>query len=561
MAKYPKPIITCKIKIHNPSNYKKQALLKTMQEIAIFYKYLCDKFRDKQAELESITKEIEEKIIEVDGKQEKSIKISYNDKALTNYISKIISKENHEINTISRYSAIYHFVENVLAWMALKDGNDQEDPGFPDIVISDDKDQNYINNLFEKCLKTGDLEAENELKALMRKKNKITLLPIYYKRYAQCRLLRTDDGTKMYALLDVAETKKTVEIPNNWIDVKLNKEVSNIYNKVKDKKTQNITLRRVIPQKMTTKLLLPLEIDRRQFLNYFRKGYLKICTLAYNEHKDEFYLHCVFLFKPKRIKYKTILGIDRGIINLAAFAVIDLDNNVLNSGYSIGQELMDKLKEIHIEIKSLQEKDRRDKKIKRLYKKRDAIIKNNLYKIANNIINIARSYDSVIVLEDLKKLSEKGKKKNRKYAQYNRLGEMIKYKARLAGIRVFPDIGAYYTSTTCLECGKVDKSLRNGLVFKCDCNDKEHNSDIHGAMTIAVKANWMFIEKGKKGDYKSFQEYIIKRVAKGTKHENGALNEQENGEISIRENGYKVTQTFLSFKPISTGQKGDASFR
>ena len=128
-------------------------------------------------------------------------------------------------------------------------------------------------------------------------------------------------------------------------------------------------------------------------------------------------------------------------------------------------------------------------KIKR---KQSGRIKDTNHKVSRLIVDYAKSHRSAIVLEDLGKISRKGKAKRYvKKSQWSfyQLETFIKYKAALLGIPIY-FVNPAYTSQVCSRCGNINKP--NGKYYKCSCGHFDHR-DSNAAFNIS--ANGWFLDE------------------------------------------------------------------
>jgi len=147
---------------------------------------------------------------------------------------------------------------------------------------------------------------------------------------------------------------------------------------------------------------------------------------------------------------------------------------------------------IHHKYKKLRtslQKDQLFRKLKQTKGRESRIVKDINHKIANRIVQIAIKTNSGIKLEDLTGIrSNKKNRKSFRYAlhswSYYQLGQMICYKALLAGIPI-AYIAPAYTSKNCSKCGVLGK--RNGKLFKCgNCGHTDH-ADANAAFNISMR--------------------------------------------------------------------------
>lgn len=129
-------------------------------------------------------------------------------------------------------------------------------------------------------------------------------------------------------------------------------------------------------------------------------------------------------------------------------------------------------------------------KIKRKQSRR---IKDINHKVSRSIVDYAKLHRSAIVLENLGKISKKGKAK--RYVQksqwsFYQLETFIKYKAALLGIPIVY-VNPAYTSQVCSRCGSINKP--NGKHYKCSCGHFDHR-DSNAAFNISANG-WFFDEQ------------------------------------------------------------------
>jgi len=141
-------------------------------------------------------------------------------------------------------------------------------------------------------------------------------------------------------------------------------------------------------------------------------------------------------------------------------------------------------------------------KIKRKQSRR---IKDINHKVSRSIVDYAKLHRSALVLEDLGKISKKGKAK--RYVQksqwsFYQLETFIKYKAALLGIPIF-FVNPAYTSQVCSRCGSINKP--NGKHYKCSCGHFDHR-DSNAAFNIS--ANGWFLNEQTIGHSASIVRYI-----------------------------------------------------
>lgn len=190
----------------------------------------------------------------------------------------------------------------------------------------------------------------------------------------------------------------------------------------------------------------------------------------------------------KEQKISSFLGVDRNSVNNVA-TIADVMTGKVRK---IGPDTAGITKNFRNRRAKLQKKGAKHvlTKIKRKQSRR---IKDINHKVSKSIVDYAKLHRSAIVLEDLGKISKKGKAK--RYVQksqwsFYQLETFIKYKAALLGIPIFY-VNPAYTSRVCSRCGSINKP--NGKHYKCSCGHFDHR-DANAAFNISANA-WFLDEQ------------------------------------------------------------------
>lgn len=139
------------------------------------------------------------------------------------------------------------------------------------------------------------------------------------------------------------------------------------------------------------------------------------------------------------------------------------------------------------------QKGKKIKAVKRINDKEQRIMKDIDHKISNEIIKTAVNKNvSVIKLEQLNNIrstTRKSRKNNHSLHTWSfyRLAQFIKYKAKLAGIKV-EYVNPAYTSQTCPICGHVHHA--NDRNYTCTCGYHIHR-DLLGAINICNSTEYV----------------------------------------------------------------------
>jgi IS605 OrfB family transposase len=193
------------------------------------------------------------------------------------------------------------------------------------------------------------------------------------------------------------------------------------------------------------------EYQRKLFA--FRKGEVDLIMTD-----RVFYLACVCdIDDPELIKTTDILGVDFGVINIAADS-----NGKTYSGKAIN---INRCKLSH-RRKNLQKKKTRSakRKLKKISKQQERFQKNANHVISKEIVLDAKRTVSAIALEDLGGIRKRVTARKQQRARLSNWGfaqlrTFVVYKARQVGIPVIL-VDPKNTSRECPKCGSIDKKNR-----------------------------------------------------------------------------------------------------
>lgn len=314
------------------------------------------------------------------------------------------------------------------------------------------------------------------------------------------------------ALLYVDNTEKTSRKPKFSI-----KEEQQLYS-VKDG-TQAIV------RTAAAGILVPLEMGFYQLEEFLKRAIPKEGKLSYRADKDAFYLHLAFEFLPEKLEPRTIMGVDRGVTNICAYTVCDSRTyKPIESGHCEGKTLLDFLRK-EDEYKVERQKNGHKYTGNRKRNFADRVI----HLATNEVVLKAQQHCSQVYVEDLSSLVKKnqGKKEKGKRnrtgqlsalgyslskAQYSKFLSVLSYKLEAVGLPKPKDVGAAYTSTTCPECGTMDKLSRVSRgEFICVRCGYAADADVNAGRLIAIKGQWHWLPKADKkkikGSYKG-EDYM-----------------------------------------------------
>ena len=237
-----------------------------------------------------------------------------------------------------------------------------------------------------------------------------------------------------------------------------------------------------------TKLHFPLAFGERHEQEYLTKGKPRCARLARRD--GEYYLHVSFEFQVEAIargEQECYLGIDRGILKQAAYALVSLDGTILHKG-SLGREL----RTLQVALgRRRQARQRCGRRIgaKHWQRRHQEEL---LHQIANEIVGLAASHRALVVMERLE-LQTAGAFIR---SQYAKLAKMLDYKLRLAALLPPIKVFAAYSSLICCGCGGMGtREARDRETLHCgECGailDADENAAVNIARrALYCKANW-----------------------------------------------------------------------
>jgi IS605 OrfB family transposase len=207
---------------------------------------------------------------------------------------------------------------------------------------------------------------------------------------------------------------------------------------------------------------------------------IKSSTLSLRKNDNTFYLHChLETDTPNVVPDKSVLGIDRGIVNVAVCS----DNTFFNS--SAVKNVRSKYAHLRAELQS---KGTRSaiRKLRKMSGRERRFVTDANHCISKHIVQLPYT---VFALEDLTKIrvqKRRGADFNRKLNNWSfyELEQFIRYKAESLGKQVIL-VDARFTSQKCSACGHVYKGNRTGSDFRCrSCGFRLH-ADLNASRNIA----------------------------------------------------------------------------
>jgi IS605 OrfB family transposase len=173
----------------------------------------------------------------------------------------------------------------------------------------------------------------------------------------------------------------------------------------------------------------------------------------------------------------TVLGIDRGINNV----LVCSNNQFFNANHL--KAIKGKYQHMKAKLQSIGTRSAK-RKLKIIAGRERRFVQDLNHQLSKLIAN---SGYTVFALEHLAKIKQnKGKKFNKKLGNWSfaQFEKFLSYKAEELG-KIVVKVNPKHTSQKCSKCGHIEKSNRNGAVFKCKACGFELHSDLNAARNIA----------------------------------------------------------------------------
>jgi len=241
-----------------------------------------------------------------------------------------------------------------------------------------------------------------------------------------------------------------------------------------------------------TRLRFPLAFGEWHEVTYLEKGTAKCAHLCRRD--GEYFLHVAFEFPVEVLdasEAQAFLGVDRGVIKQAAYALTDLEGKELQAG-SLGQELRDLQISLGRRRQGAQQAGRRVTRREWQRRRQEEI----LHLTANAIVRLAAQHQALVVMENLN-LHNAGRFVR---SQYAKLAKMLAYKLTEAGLPQPKEVFAAYSSKICSRCGQEGERDRES--FHCSACSAELDADENAAANIARRV--LYRKTDWKGDYRAF---------------------------------------------------------
>ena len=219
------------------------------------------------------------------------------------------------------------------------------------------------------------------------------------------------------------------------------------------------------------------------------KGWIISSILIFKDFRVQILIKKEF---EKPIEGKNIIGIDTNGNNIAV-SVYNSKNKQIIRHFYFGKEMFIKRKIIERRKSKLQSfadlgSQKAFKSLRRLERYEYNFIKDSCWKLAHKVINLSKSYNASIVIEDLYKLRTGRKIGNSKGRKVNKIINKIPYRKFFHSLSClceeniisFNKIDPYHTSKLCSRCGALNKSDKVYKTYVCkSCGliiDRDNNA-------------------------------------------------------------------------------------
>ena len=473
---------TAIFKLHNPSQKKRAMLRDCMRRAHLAYSSLLGEFMPAPDEVKRLS------TLPKRGRQEHLMPL----------VAAIVKRAQNvpQLALAARDGNRVDIIAAIKSHIGLQD--EQDEVGLPTVGRLNDTRVEYEATLDELAV-TADLQREGELRdELLRLARPGEYRPLNFPRHsvkAGFALFRHPETSRLYAWLNLhgrddrrAENYRTPELVN-----------------LKTGEVRAFSSR--------TGALFPLELG----YDFHDQGFVEAgepmtARLFHRRERggepcDEFELHVTFKFIVPKLEPRTWLGIDRGVYNLAAYAVIDGAGRLLDQGRISGMELRFLQRKIERETAEAQKRGKRT-----TFRQRRAYAEEAVHVAVNTIVELAEKHLAQVVIEDLRSFAAarvKGRPKGQRRSgfsrlfnrtQYERLRRVLTYKLHLAGLPDPIRVRPARTSQTCPECGhwSPDNRIKKPGAdkfdmdkFECQSCSHQGDADENAARVIALKAIWL----------------------------------------------------------------------
>ena len=262
---------------------------------------------------------------------------------------------------------------------------------------------------------------------------------------------------------------------------KISKPIKQLYSGIRyDKRCLNVMFDKNIISINTMFGRLKLPFKLAKYYNKYKDWIYTNAQLIRKKDKNYYLMVQVQTKIPKKTKECNILGIDLGIKKMAVIS----NNTFYNSKYL--KNIKGKYQKLKRDCQRKGTKSAK-RKLKLLSGKENRFVRDVNHCISKKIVNT--NY-TVFALENLKNIRQTTKTYNKKLNQkignwsFAQLQSFISYKSERLGKNVV-FVKPNYTSQQCSKCGYIEKSNREGNIFKCKSCNFKLDADLNASRNIA----------------------------------------------------------------------------
>lgn len=461
----PGQFLTCAFKLHNLSRHKRDVLDHALKEYTLAYGHILERVKPNEAALMEGAKW---------GTRGK-----YTDKSVRPHLP-TIPELDCAIHSTLKDSLLADVAGTLASYFTLKASG--EKVSFP---TARNPNPDAIGDTLKEFGSFGSPDPQEFLDAQSRllQITRGAVMPLYFLRSDTSRnftLLKRQNRPGLFAVLYLLPAKHSLcKKLEPMRDTLIRVDTGDVFN-----------------SRTATAILVPLELgengwQEEKFVAACEKGRGHIKTAILIKKDNDYFLHVSFELETE-VAYEPVayLGIDKGILITAAYALVDQHGQAVMSGH-----LDDQLRTLQIKHGREREKRARDGKpvTKRHYRRQ--AYDNILHNLANLLIGIAKQHQAQIVLEDIG-VQVRGK---RVVSRFRELDRILAYKCVLEGLPKPRLVFAANTNRICHICG--EKGQCTNYEFHCSvCNVHCHQND-NAAVNIARRALY------RKADWESYWEF------------------------------------------------------
>jgi IS605 OrfB family transposase len=451
--------LTIPTKIHNPSQRKRVLLETAFKENTRAYDYILSVVKGN-------LDEIKKQFYWTDARGKDRLILA--NKAAS-IINQLCDFGDYQLSSVLKESVRKKAASNILAYFGNPESN------FPEPERYQDRAKLYELAL-EKLSKSTNKEEEDSARDEMAKTSKPNPAPLGFVRERDFKIYYDQKKNNFFILLQLipASSNKSRKIKKD------------------DKLTKFNDASKGLPATKTG-VLFPLEFGvwQEEFLK--RKDIQFKTAELFKKGSDYFFNITCEVPEAEKIPIETFLGIDLGLKDAAAWTVLNKNANVLKQEIFSGTERLATLRK---HLNELREKQKRGKEVRGLKQKRR--LQELAHLLANDIIKVALTHKSKIIMEDLKYIRTRSailKKILRRLVNawnFDELRQILEYKTVLSGLPKPFFVRAHYTSQICPKCfdenGKPFYSKDNRVSptqFKCIKCGYEAQANLNASENIA----------------------------------------------------------------------------